>query len=73
MPREAAAKFEVNMLRVLDEEGNCDEALKPQLSAEQVKQLYELMVLTRTFDDLALYYFYRIRLKPFGYRNAKSA
>jgi pyruvate dehydrogenase E1 component alpha subunit len=54
MPREVAGKFEVSMLKVLDEEGNCDEALKPALTNDQVKQLYELMVLTRAFDDLAL-------------------
>jgi len=42
------------MLRILDENGNCDEALKPKLRDEQIKRLYELMILTRTFDDLAL-------------------
>ena len=42
------------MLRVLDKEGNCDESLKPALTHDQIKQLYELMILTRTFDDLAL-------------------
>jgi len=54
MPRELAERFEVNMLKILDENGNCDEALKPNLRDDQIKQLYELMVLTRTFDDLAL-------------------
>ena len=54
MPREVAGRFEVSMLRILDEEGNCDETLKPPLTPDQVKQLYELMVLTRVFDDLAL-------------------
>lgn len=29
MPEEIVGKFEVKMLRILDEEGNCDEALKP--------------------------------------------
>ena len=54
MPREVAGKFEVSLLKILDEQGNCDEALKPALTQDQVKQLYELMILTRTFDDLAL-------------------
>jgi pyruvate dehydrogenase E1 component alpha subunit len=54
MPREVAGRFEVSMLKILDEEGNCDETLKPPLKPDQVKQLYELMVLTRVFDDLAL-------------------
>ncbi len=54
MPRPVVAEFKVSMLKILDEEGNCDEQLKPALTDEQVKHLYELMVLTRTYDDLAL-------------------
>lgn len=54
MPRPIVAEFKVSMLKILDEEGNCDEQLKPALSDEQVKKLYELMVLTRRFDELAL-------------------
>jgi pyruvate dehydrogenase E1 component alpha subunit len=54
MPREVIEEFKASMLRILDEEGNCDDALKPDLKDEQVKRLYELMVLTRAFDDLAL-------------------
>ena len=54
MPSGVVEEFKVSMLKILDEEGNCDEALKPALRDDQVKQLYELMVLTRVFDDLAL-------------------
>lgn len=54
MPRPVVAEFKVSMLKILDEEGNCDERLNPAITDEQVKKLYELMVLTRTFDDLAL-------------------
>jgi pyruvate dehydrogenase E1 component alpha subunit len=54
MPRRVTEEFKVSMLKILDEEGNCDEALKPTLTDDQVKQLYELMVLTRRFDELAL-------------------
>jgi pyruvate dehydrogenase E1 component alpha subunit len=54
MPSVVAQRFEVSLLRILDEEGNCDEALRPPLAQDQVERLYELMVLTRTFDDLAL-------------------
>jgi pyruvate dehydrogenase E1 component alpha subunit len=54
MPRGVAEEFKVSTLRILDEEGNCDDALKPALGDDQIKQLYELMVLTRAFDDLAL-------------------
>ena len=54
MPSGVVEEFKVSMLKILDEEGNCDEALKPTLTDDQVKQLYELMVLTRRFDELAL-------------------
>jgi pyruvate dehydrogenase E1 component alpha subunit len=54
MPRGVAEEFKVSILRILDEEGNCDDALKPSLGDDQIKQLYELMVLTRAFDNLAL-------------------
>ena len=54
MPRGVTEEFKVSILKILDEEGNCDDSLKPELTDDQIKQLYELMVLTRTFDDLAL-------------------
>jgi len=54
MPKEVVGKFEVSMLRILDEEGNCDDEVKPRLTDGQIKELYELMILTRAFDDLAL-------------------
>ena len=54
MPSGIVEEFKVSMLKILDEEGNCDEALRPTLTDDQVKQLYELMVLTRRFDELAL-------------------
>jgi pyruvate dehydrogenase E1 component alpha subunit len=54
MPMVVTEEFKVSMLKVLDEEGNCDNALKPDLTDDQIKRLYELMILTRTFDDLAL-------------------
>jgi pyruvate dehydrogenase E1 component alpha subunit len=54
MPMVVAEEFKVKMLKVLDEEGNCDNALKPDLTDDQIKEIYELMVLARTFDDLAL-------------------
>lgn len=44
-------KFEVDYLQILDDKGNCDEKLMPKLSIDQIKKLYEMMVLVRTFDD----------------------
>jgi pyruvate dehydrogenase E1 component alpha subunit len=44
-------KFEVKYLQALDEHGNVDRKLMPKLSGKDIKRLYELLVLTRTFDD----------------------
>lgn len=54
MPKEVVKRFEVSMLKILDEEGNCDEELQPKLSDSQIKELFELMILSRAFDDVAL-------------------
>src|SRR3989304_9479090 len=44
--------FSVKYLQILNEHGKADGT--PKLSNEQMKKLYELMVLTRVFDDMAL-------------------
>ena len=45
-------KFEIEHLQILDEKGNCDEKLKPkELTPQVIKKLYELMVLSRMFDE----------------------
>ncbi|MBI2971835.1 MAG: pyruvate dehydrogenase (acetyl-transferring) E1 component subunit alpha [Candidatus Aenigmarchaeota archaeon] len=46
--------FPVNYLQVLDENGRCDEKLLPQLGAEDLKRMYELMFRARLFDETAL-------------------
>ena len=53
MPKTLIESFSVEWLQILDEDGNCDEELRPPLDDEQVKKLYEWMVLARTFDDKA--------------------
>jgi pyruvate dehydrogenase E1 component alpha subunit len=53
MPEKVIATFEVERLQILDEEGNCDEALRPALADEQIKDLYRWMILARTFDEKA--------------------
>ncbi|MCX6650769.1 MAG: pyruvate dehydrogenase (acetyl-transferring) E1 component subunit alpha [Methanomassiliicoccales archaeon] len=42
------------MLRIMDEEGNVDAALKPKMSREIMLQAYRTMVLTRLADDKAV-------------------
>lgn len=54
MPEETVAKFEVKHVQILDENGKVDKKLEPKLSAEQLKELFRLMVLERTFDETAL-------------------
>ncbi|MFO0752559.1 MAG: pyruvate dehydrogenase (acetyl-transferring) E1 component subunit alpha [Thermodesulfovibrionales bacterium] len=44
----------VRRLEILDEQGNADTALLPPLSAEEIKKMYALLVLSRTFDQRAL-------------------
>jgi len=41
-------------LSVLDESGNVDDALMPSLTDDEIRRSYELMVLSRTFDQRAL-------------------
>ena len=53
MVRKVVQNFNVEYLQVMDKNGNVDEKLMPKLSGKQVKELYELMILARTFDDKA--------------------
>ena len=53
MPKTLIESFSVEWLQILDEDGNCDEELRQSLDNEQVKKLYEWMVLARTFDEKA--------------------
>lgn len=46
-------EFKVEYLQILDEEGNCDNALMPKLSKEEIKRIYEMLVLIRVFDQKA--------------------
>jgi len=53
MPEETIKSFNVGYLQVLDDEGHAGKDLMPELSPGQIKELYELMVLIRAFDDKA--------------------
>ncbi len=48
------ANFEIKFLQILDENGNCDEKLKPKIKDEVLKEMYRFLILTKTFDDKAL-------------------
>jgi pyruvate dehydrogenase E1 component alpha subunit len=54
MPDEICATFEVHRLSILAPDGSVDTALMPPLSDDEIRCLYELMLLTRTFDQRAI-------------------
>ncbi|HLC59968.1 MAG TPA: pyruvate dehydrogenase (acetyl-transferring) E1 component subunit alpha [Candidatus Nanoarchaeia archaeon] len=53
MPKKVLKEFKVEYLQILDEEGNCDETLMPKLSNEDIKKIYEMLILIRVFDQKA--------------------
>jgi pyruvate dehydrogenase E1 component alpha subunit len=53
MVKKVLKEFTIEYLQILDEKGNCDEELMPKLSKDDIKRLYETMILVRTFDDKA--------------------
>ncbi|MCL5774493.1 MAG: pyruvate dehydrogenase (acetyl-transferring) E1 component subunit alpha [Firmicutes bacterium] len=52
--RKVLHNFSIEYLQVLDENGVCDESLKPPLSDDDVKKMYEAMVFARVFDETLL-------------------
>src|SRR3989338_1872722 len=53
MPKRVLKEFKVEYLQILDENDNCDESLMPNLSTEEIKKLYEMLILIRVFDQKA--------------------
>src|SRR3989344_3494241 len=53
MAKKVLKEFKVEYLQVMDEQGNVDEALMPKIPDEQIKKIYEMMVLVRWFDQKA--------------------
>ena len=51
--RKIIANFEVPYLQILNENGKFDEKDLPKISEENLKKMYEFMILTRVFDDQA--------------------
>ena len=52
--KKVLAKFQTEYIQILDENGKIDEKLKPKLGNADLKKIYDMMVLTRAFDDKAL-------------------
>jgi len=53
MPKKVVKEFRVEYLQILDENGHADDSLMPKLSDDEIKIIYETMVLVRTFDQKA--------------------
>ena len=53
MPKKVLKDFKIEYLQILDEKGNCDESLMPKLSSDNIKKIYEMLVLIRVFDQKA--------------------
>ncbi len=54
MPERIIESINVRRLDILNEKGDVDEQLMPSLSDDDIKRMYELLVLSRTFDHRAL-------------------
>ncbi|NIQ97325.1 MAG: pyruvate dehydrogenase (acetyl-transferring) E1 component subunit alpha [Desulfuromonadales bacterium] len=54
MPEKTAASFDIRRLEILDANGGVDDSLMPDLSDKDLVRLYELLVLSRRYDQRAL-------------------
>lgn len=55
MPKKESKPFKIEMFQILNEDGKIVNYKEmPQLKNEDIKKMYELMVLARAFDDVAL-------------------
>ncbi|HZK49079.1 MAG TPA: pyruvate dehydrogenase (acetyl-transferring) E1 component subunit alpha [Thermoleophilia bacterium] len=54
MPVTTLVTYSVDRIEVMDTAGEVDAALMPDLSPEKIRALYDLMVLTRRFDERML-------------------
>ena len=64
MPKKTVQSFSVEWLQILDENGNCDEALRPPLSHEDINKLYgtSLLISENTYLELEDKSRYHIRV-----------
>ena len=54
MPVTTLVTYSVDRIEVMDVAGDVDESLMPDISTEQIRTLYDFMVLTRRFDERML-------------------
>ena len=66
MPLKEVAQFSVSYLQILDETGQVDPELEPQLEPEQLRSLYRWMFLAREADQRMLKLQRQGRIGTFG-------
>ncbi|MDY6769398.1 MAG: thiamine pyrophosphate-dependent enzyme, partial [Candidatus Nanohaloarchaea archaeon] len=54
MPRDTVAEFSVEKVQVLDADGAVDEELLPDLSDEELLEMYRVMKRSRRLDEKAI-------------------
>ncbi|MGO9014295.1 MAG: pyruvate dehydrogenase (acetyl-transferring) E1 component subunit alpha [Dissulfurispiraceae bacterium] len=54
MPEKTIESISVKRLEILNESGEADSSLMPSLSDDRIKKMYELLILSRIFDERAL-------------------
>lgn len=54
MPEKTIETYSIKYLQILDEKGDHDDSLMPRLLDSDIKRIYELFILSRTFDHHAL-------------------
>ena len=54
MPETVVERFEVKLLRILDESGNVDSSLMPPISEDLIKKFFEAIIFARTFNSRAI-------------------
>jgi len=54
MAEKIIESFQVKRLEILNEKGDADKSLMPSLSDTDIRRIYELLILARTFDQHAL-------------------
>lgn len=52
--KKTIAEFSIEYLQILDENARVDKKLMPSISSAQIKKMYEIMILTRMFDEKAV-------------------
>jgi len=66
MPLKVIEEFNVSRLQILDEQGNVDKKLEPEIAPEKLLQIYRAMVLAREADQRMLKMQRQGRIGTFG-------